>query len=196
MIRERLEQKLRHAFSDIPTDTVARLAIRAVHFRKRWPSQLGRERTTRRHSIAGSSAIMDPQTENGAEAAQTQVKADVSGLDDQLTEDMITSNWEEAVASFDDMGLRDDLLRGIYAYGFEKPSAIQQRGIVPIVKVCVGHGIRRGPNGPMIFFATGLRHHRAGAVGYGKDGHVLDLDPAADRHGRQGDAGAAAGPDP
>ncbi|CEP00240.1 RNA helicase [Plasmodiophora brassicae] len=77
---------------------------------------------------------MDPQTENGAEAAQTQVKADVSGLDDQLTEDMITSNWEEAVASFDDMGLRDDLLRGIYAYGFEKPSAIQQRGIVPIVK--------------------------------------------------------------
>lgn len=31
--------------------------------------------------------------------------------------------------SFDDMGLTDDLLRGIYAYGFEKPSAIQQRAI-------------------------------------------------------------------
>ena len=31
-------------------------------------------------------------------------------------------------------GLRDDLLRGIYAYGFEKPSAIQQRGIMPILK--------------------------------------------------------------
>jgi len=29
--------------------------------------------------------------------------------------------------------LRDDLLRGIYAYGFEKPSAIQQRGIMPIL---------------------------------------------------------------
>jgi len=39
----------------------------------------------------------------------------------------------KVVASFDDMGLKDDLLRGIYAYGFEKPSAIQQRGILPIV---------------------------------------------------------------
>lgn len=32
------------------------------------------------------------------------------------------------------MGLREDLLRGIYAYGFEKPSAIQQRSIKPIIK--------------------------------------------------------------
>jgi len=32
------------------------------------------------------------------------------------------------------MGLREDLLRGIYAYGFEKPSAIQQRAIRPIVQ--------------------------------------------------------------
>ncbi|KAA0153907.1 hypothetical protein FNF29_02895 [Cafeteria roenbergensis] len=35
--------------------------------------------------------------------------------------------------SFEDMRLDKDLLRGIYAYGFEKPSAIQQRAIVPIV---------------------------------------------------------------
>jgi hypothetical protein len=32
------------------------------------------------------------------------------------------------------MGLREDLLRGIYAYGFEKPSAIQQRAIKPVKK--------------------------------------------------------------
>jgi translation initiation factor 4A len=31
------------------------------------------------------------------------------------------------------MNLHDDLLRGIYAYGFERPSAIQQRGIMPIL---------------------------------------------------------------
>lgn len=31
------------------------------------------------------------------------------------------------------MGLKEDLLRGIYAYGFEKPSAIQQRAILPII---------------------------------------------------------------
>lgn len=36
--------------------------------------------------------------------------------------------------SFDDMGLPDNLLRGIYAYGFEKPSAIQSVAILPLVR--------------------------------------------------------------
>ena len=36
--------------------------------------------------------------------------------------------------SFDDMDLQMKLLRGIYAYGFEKPSKIQQVGIAPIIK--------------------------------------------------------------
>ena len=36
--------------------------------------------------------------------------------------------------NFDDMELREELLRGIYAYGFEKPSAIQQRAIIPCIK--------------------------------------------------------------
>jgi len=36
--------------------------------------------------------------------------------------------------SFDDMPLNTMLLRGIYSYGFEKPSAIQQRSIVPMIK--------------------------------------------------------------
>jgi len=35
--------------------------------------------------------------------------------------------------SFDDYDLRENLLRGIYSYGFEKPSAIQQRGIKPLL---------------------------------------------------------------
>eukprot|EP00413_Alexandrium_margalefii_P032213 CAMPEP_0204568182 /NCGR_PEP_ID=MMETSP0661-20131031/37034_1 /ASSEMBLY_ACC=CAM_ASM_000606 /TAXON_ID=109239 /ORGANISM="Alexandrium margalefi, Strain AMGDE01CS-322" /LENGTH=391 /DNA_ID=CAMNT_0051576175 /DNA_START=102 /DNA_END=1277 /DNA_ORIENTATION=+ len=35
--------------------------------------------------------------------------------------------------SFDDYELSENLLRGIYSYGFEKPSAIQQRGIKPIL---------------------------------------------------------------
>merc|ERR1711990_536455 len=34
---------------------------------------------------------------------------------------------------FDDLDLQEGLLRGIYSYGFEKPSAIQQRGIKPIL---------------------------------------------------------------
>lgn len=36
--------------------------------------------------------------------------------------------------TFDSMSLKPALLRGIYAYGFEKPSAIQQRAIRPIVR--------------------------------------------------------------
>lgn len=35
--------------------------------------------------------------------------------------------------TFDAMKLKPDLLKGVYAYGFEKPSAIQQRAIRPIV---------------------------------------------------------------
>nr|CAB3468921.1 unnamed protein product [Digitaria exilis] len=49
------------------------------------------------------------------------------------TEEFFTS-YDEVFESFDDMGLQENLLRGIYAYGFEKPSAIQQRGIVPFCK--------------------------------------------------------------
>jgi len=46
---------------------------------------------------------------------------------------VIESTWNEVATSFDDMNLSDDLLRGIYAYGFEKPSAIQQRAILPCI---------------------------------------------------------------
>jgi len=44
------------------------------------------------------------------------------------------TNWDKVVESFDHMNLKEDLLRGIYAYGFEKPSAIQQRGILPVIQ--------------------------------------------------------------
>ncbi|OEL20454.1 DEAD-box ATP-dependent RNA helicase 34 [Dichanthelium oligosanthes] len=51
--------------------------------------------------------------------------------DDNLTFE--TSPGVEVVSSFDQMGIKDDLLRGIYGYGFEKPSAIQQRAVLPII---------------------------------------------------------------
>jgi translation initiation factor 4A len=43
------------------------------------------------------------------------------------------TNWDEVVETFDDMNLKEALLRGIYAYGFEAPSAIQKRGIKPVI---------------------------------------------------------------
>nr|CAD7256454.1 unnamed protein product [Timema shepardi] len=68
---------------------------------------------------------------------------DLSNVEFETSEDV------EVIPTFDSMGLREELLRGIYAYGgfkpikqtvigvfsgFEKPSAIQQRSIKPIVK--------------------------------------------------------------
>jgi len=47
-----------------------------------------------------------------------------------------TSNESEfpPCKTFDDMSLSENLLRGVYAHGFEKPSAIQSVAIMPIVK--------------------------------------------------------------
>ncbi|KAJ1507534.1 RNA helicase [Coelomomyces lativittatus] len=40
----------------------------------------------------------------------------------------------QPVTKFEDMNLKEDLLRGIFAYNFETPSAIQQRAIMPVIK--------------------------------------------------------------
>jgi len=53
-----------------------------------------------------------------------------AGMD---VEGVIESNWDQISTSFDDMDLNVNLLRGIYGYGFEKPSAIQQRAIIPCI---------------------------------------------------------------
>jgi len=57
----------------------------------------------------------------------------MKGAMDIAKEDFSTSADVKVVKSFNDMGLRDDLLKGVYNYGFERPSAIQQRAIVPII---------------------------------------------------------------
>ncbi|GMS90193.1 hypothetical protein PENTCL1PPCAC_12368, partial [Pristionchus entomophagus] len=43
----------------------------------------------------------------------------------------IEGNYDAVFETFDNMKLKETLLRGIYALGFEKPSPIQQRAIVP-----------------------------------------------------------------
>jgi len=51
---------------------------------------------------------------------------------------VIESTWDEVVTSFEEMNLHHDLLRGVFAYGFERPSAIQQRAIAPCIR---GHDV-------------------------------------------------------
>eukprot|EP00439_Symbiodinium_sp_Y106_P043688 s1228_g5.t1 len=67
-------------------------------------------------------------TVTGAEESST-------GANPKPPEPRIPCGWKEypVFESFDDYELDENLLRGIYSYGFEKPSAIQQRGIKPIL---------------------------------------------------------------
>ena len=51
-----------------------------------------------------------------------------------LEEHDITINEEiTAVSKFEDMGLSEEMLNGLYSFGFEKPSLIQQKAICPII---------------------------------------------------------------
>ncbi|VVA24019.1 Hypothetical predicted protein [Prunus dulcis] len=54
---------------------------------------------------------------------------DMAGLALEEQEDFTT--FDEVYSDFEYMGLQSNLVRGIFAYGFEKPSASQRRGIVP-----------------------------------------------------------------
>ncbi|EFJ29305.1 hypothetical protein SELMODRAFT_164382 [Selaginella moellendorffii] len=45
-----------------------------------------------------------------------------------------TSAGVEAITQFEKMGINESLLRGVFEYGFERPSAIQQRALIPIMR--------------------------------------------------------------
>jgi translation initiation factor 4A len=46
---------------------------------------------------------------------------------------IIIMEYTDAVNNWDELNLKEDLLRGIYAYGFEDPSPIQKKAIRPII---------------------------------------------------------------
>jgi hypothetical protein len=52
------------------------------------------------------------------------------GEDDSIFE----TNWDESVEKFEDLNLKEEVLRGIYGYGFERPSPIQQKAILPVLQ--------------------------------------------------------------
>ncbi|PPD70491.1 hypothetical protein GOBAR_DD32626 [Gossypium barbadense] len=76
--------------------------------------------------------IMAAAAPEGSQFDARQYDAKMDELE-AVGQDFFTS-YDEVYDTFDVMGLQENLLRGIYAYGFEKPSAIQQRGIVPFCK--------------------------------------------------------------
>ena len=91
-----------------------------VHLRYYWWIEIDDLPFTSYHLLCSEPPPNDAGDENNNDATQ-------SGL----TDADFDSNWDEAIETFDGMGLPEELLRGIYSYGFEKPSAIQQRAIKP-----------------------------------------------------------------
>jgi translation initiation factor 4A len=59
---------------------------------------------------------------------------DVLSRERNLPRDETTlSRLTEVIEHFDQMNLRESLLRGIYGYGFERPSDVQQRALKPCI---------------------------------------------------------------
>ncbi|KAI5961780.1 TIF1 [Candida margitis] len=52
----------------------------------------------------------------------------------EIDSGLIESNYDNVVHSFDDLNLKPNIVRGIFGYGYETPSAIQQRAILPITE--------------------------------------------------------------
>jgi len=76
----------------------------------------------------------EQQFKDDGPAGPPRPQEDYDGPPGMRPDGEIQSTWDEVTDNFDDMNLREKLLRGIYAYGFEKPSAIQQRAIIPCIK--------------------------------------------------------------
>ena len=53
--------------------------------------------------------------------------------DSVQTEETDVSDDTNSFTNWDDAGLNRKLLRGVYSYGFEKPSPIQQKSILPMM---------------------------------------------------------------
>ncbi|XP_071519761.1 eukaryotic initiation factor 4A-I-like [Panulirus ornatus] len=85
--------------------------------------------------VGGNVDPAQQQEEEEEEEQRRRREGPPLGMDEDV---IIKTEWSEVAASFDEMNLREPLLRGIYAYGFEKPSAIQQRAIMPCIK---GHDV-------------------------------------------------------
>ncbi|CAI0387330.1 unnamed protein product [Linum tenue] len=86
--------------------------------------------SNRKHTVSDMAGLAPDGSNNFDAKSYDQKMSELLLADGQ---DFFAS-YDEVHETFDSMGLQENLLRGIYAYGFEKPSAIQQRGIVPFCK--------------------------------------------------------------
>lgn len=60
----------------------------------------------------------------------TEFKSNVGNI----SEELVFDSTEHVINSWDELEIEPKILRGIFAYGFEKPSPIQQRAIKPVIQ--------------------------------------------------------------
>lgn len=82
---------------------------------------------------ASAQVSKDYKPQNDLGNIQKDQELNTGELEKTSSEDLMKSNWTELVPTFDEMGLKFDLLKGIYAFGFENPSKIQQLCIKPMI---------------------------------------------------------------
>jgi translation initiation factor 4A len=78
---------------------------------------------------------MSSNTESTSASTATAAAPQICVADDNLCAD---SNGVKIYTSFDEMAIPADILRGIFSFGFEKPSKIQEKAIMPIIE---GHDV-------------------------------------------------------
>ena len=63
---------------------------------------------------------------------------------------------ENPATEFDDLNLKESLLRGIFGYGFERPSIIQQTAIRPVIDGCDVIGQAQSGTGKTATYSIGI----------------------------------------
>jgi len=71
--------------------------------------------------------------DNAANTAESKQATPDKVASHDNNDDEFVTNWDKVVDSFEHMDLSENLLRGVYAYGWQKPSDIQQRAILPTI---------------------------------------------------------------
>jgi len=90
--------------------------------------------------------------------------AAVSSQSKTIGDTVITGGDVRVCKSFDEMGISDAILHGIYGYGFEKPSKIQQIAIVPMIEGRDLLAQSQSGTGKTGCFATGALSHIKGRL--------------------------------
>lgn len=86
----------------------------------------------------GPAAPAGARPDGSHASPDTAAGASPHAASDEQKPDPFAVSDSEPVPSFEAMGLQELLLRGVYACGFEEPSPIQQRAIVPAIR---GHDV-------------------------------------------------------